>query len=201
MKRMGVTGLAALAAAACCVAATATGTAGAAANPCTTTRAFSAFGDDAAYSLFIGGSVEGTGTPWDPAGGAAATAGNERFYLDGRGDAQSLLLPSGAQAQFHAGCLPQLNPAVRLVAFARSGSGSLRVDLAYQDAANVVHTMNLTTLAAGDYREWAPTPALPFLNTGTSLGKQVKGNVRLILTPSGGDWQVDDLYIDPYKSK
>jgi hypothetical protein len=91
---------------------------------------------------------------------------------------------------------------MRFVARALSGSGSLNVSVRYQDNSNVIHILSLGTLDAGSYLAWTPTPIFNFLNGVASLSSQTNGIVWLTLAPSGAaKWQVDDLYIDPYKAR
>ena len=171
------------------------------ASACTTKQAFAGFGDSAYYALFIGGNIEGDGAPWKATGSVSVSAENESHRIGNASDKSSLSLGKGSSASFHAGCLPQLNPSVRLMARAASGSGSLRIDVTYKDPNSVLHTVNLATLSAADYRDWAPTEALGFLNTDQSLSSQVSGNIELTLTASGGTWKIDDVYIDPYQRR
>ena len=57
--------------------------------------------------------------------------------------------------------------------------------------------------ANGDYRDWAPSPVLK-LSTLLPLAKFVTGTMtvqlRLTAGVEPGAWQVDDVFIDPYRS-
>src|SRR5581483_3951708 len=97
------------------------------------------------------------------------------------------------------GCVGRLGPAVRLVAVAGGGAGTLTVTAHYVDRTGAAHDDVLATLDAGDYAAWAPTPILPFLDPGARLADQIRGNVDLALSASGSAaWQVDDVSIDPW---
>lgn len=172
------------------------GVAGAAAS-CGATKAFARFGDNAHYTLLVGGNMESPGL-WGPAGSPSIVDGNEPFHLSDAGDGSSLLLEHGDAATFHSGCATRLKPQIRFLARATGGSGSLRVDITYFDRSGE-HTVALTTLDAGAYGSWSPTPALQFLDPARPLLRQVRGSVEVTLSATGAAaWQVDDLYIDPF---
>jgi hypothetical protein len=77
---------------------------------------------------------------------------------------------------------------------------TLRVDVVYYDVLGIRWTVTIANLAAGT--QWEPSDpvlvvanltALPLLRGGTT-------DVRFRFTPQGaGDWQIDDVYVDPYK--
>ena len=64
----------------------------------TSTQAFASWGDQSAYTLLPNGSFENGGNLWALSGGAKVVSGNEPFFLNGRGDSHSLLLPAGSSA-------------------------------------------------------------------------------------------------------
>jgi hypothetical protein len=199
-----VPALATLIAVAAGVAVSAGAPAARAAQPsCATTQAFSRFGDYASYSLLMNATIEKGLNGFQYTGAPSIVTPNEKYFLHSRSDSKALQLAAGDSATFHAGCIPQLNPSMRFVARAVSGSsGSLGMTVKYQDLAGVDHYVDLGTLDAAGYADWAPSPILGFLNNDISLSQQTSGTVWLILTPSGAaKWQVDDLYIDPRVSR
>lgn len=169
-------------------------------SACSSSAAFSQFGDQGRYALLANGTLE-TGRPARRAGSPAIVSGNESFFLHSSHDTHSLRLRPGDSVAFHATCLPRLDPAFRFVAEAVSGSGALKLEVQYGPAKRL-HATPLGTLDSAAYGSWKPTPSLSFLNGSQRLLDQVHGNVWLVLTATGSaTWQVDDLYIDPYLNK
>jgi hypothetical protein len=168
---------------------------------CATTKAFSQFGDDANYALLVNGGLEdGTGG-FVSTGLARIVDENEAFDLHGEGDGHALQLGSGDSATFHPGCVSRLFPSLRFVARSVGApTGSLRVEVEYRDAAGL-RRVTVGTLDAGGYAEWAPTPVLTFLEASQAYATQARGTFFVILTPvgTGSSWQVDDLYVDPFR--
>ena len=126
-------------------------------------------------------------------GAVATVAGNEPWNVAGAG-ASALELRDAGVASGRFGCLGQTRPSIRL--FARNlgaRKASLRIDLLYTSPAGVAGVATTGTLVAG--AEWGVTPAI-----GYSIpdGSQITG-VRLAVQGSGGIWQVDDVYVDPYR--
>lgn len=195
----------ALCGAVCSAAAVFAGSAAGAANgSCETTKAFEQFGDGADYALLVNGGLENGNGGVQTTGGARIVAGNESFFLRGLSDDSSLELGSGDSAAFHAGCISRVFPSVRFVARSVGAPAtSLRVEVEYRDVNGGRQRVTVGTLAAAGYGDWAPTPALTFLDPTQALTDQAHGTFSLILTPTGAGsrWQVDDLYVDPFRGR
>jgi hypothetical protein len=162
-----------------------------------TTNAFAQFGDSRSYDFASG--FESNGAGWTLAGGATIVAGNEPFYLHSSSDDSSLLLTDGASATSSALCFGLLNPGLRLVAVSPSGSGSLHVQLVVRGLLGGV----LGVIDGGTYQvgsTWAPTEL--FATLGSQLNVLVGAKtIQVVLSSTGGDVQVDDLYNDPWLDK
>src|SRR5262249_3933675 len=97
-------------------------------------------------------------------------------------------------------CATLLHPDLRL--FARNtGSplGVLRVDVVAQGPLGTL-TLPVGVVVAG--QSWAPTLPLPFLaNALALLARDGTVNVAFRFTSMlGGSFQIDDVYVDPYRS-
>ena len=156
--------------------------------------------DPAKYFLAPGGSFE------DGAAGLAAerqlpsSDGNEPFAVRGAKDGSSLSIPNGASATTPAMCVTLLHPDLRF--FARNkGSllGLLRVDVLVDTPLGVV-TLPVGVVPAG--QAWTPTLPMPFLANALALvGKNGETAVAFRFTSMlGGSFQIDDVYVDPYRS-
>ncbi len=155
-------------------------------------------GDAHLYTLVAGGALEHA-SAWKLAGGAAVVGGNEDV-LSGSGS-HSLSLPAGSSATTHLRCIGRLYPTFRF--FARNAgdpASTLRVDAVYR-VRGKLHTVALGSISAGS--AWEASPALALGDAGSALRRQVHGQVRVRFTPlgDGGAWQIDDVYVDPYKMK
>jgi hypothetical protein len=119
--------------------------------------------------------------------------GNEPFLAGG----QSLTLPAGSSATTAPMCIGVEHPTVRL--FARNTgdpTSLLSVSVVFRDVLGLKRTVPVGLVAAGD--EWAPTPVTPVVvNLLSLLGDQ---DVAFRFAPAGGgEWSIDDVYVDPYK--
>jgi hypothetical protein len=160
---------------------------------------FRPWGDGASYTPVANAGLESSTTGWHLSGGAYVVSGNEPWRVSGSGDSHSLRLPSGSSAETPTICVGLEHPTVRF--FAKKNSGLLST-LA---VSAVVHLNGGGTLAvpvgvmlAGG--SWTPTP--PYLYLGNALAL-LAGNstpMSFRFTPIlGGDWQIDDVYVDPMR--
>jgi hypothetical protein len=163
-----------------------------------TTTAFAQWGDSRSYYFTADGGFESGGAGWTLSGGAKVVAGNEPFYLHSATDNSSLLLPSGATATSPALCFGLLDPGLRFLAVAPSGSGTLHVQLVAQGLLGVLAVIDGGTIQVGS--SWAPTEVFSTLGSQLNVPLGTK-TIQVVLTSTSGDVQVDDLYIDPWMDK
>jgi hypothetical protein len=161
---------------------------------------FSPWGDQHNYVLAPDGGFEAGGAGWQLNHGAAVVEGNESYHLNGAGDSKSLSLPAGSSAVSPAVCMAIDTPSFRLVA-RNSGdpSSQLRVEAVYK-LLGLVRTRTAGTLSAGS--AWAPTQSVStVLTLSTLVGTLIPSAIEIRFTPldSSGQWQVDDVYIDPFR--
>jgi hypothetical protein len=139
--------------------------------------------DAAWYEAVPDGALEGGGAGWTLADGAAVVNGNDPYEPG----ASALSLPAGASATTPAMCVDLAHPTLRF--FARGGSGALVVTALFRDALGLPHELPVGALVAGG--DWAPSPVLAI--AGNLLSSQVAFRFA-----SAGDWEIDDVYVDPY---
>lgn len=159
-----------------------------------TQQVFSPWGDQRDYVLAPDGGFEAGGDGWLFDGGAAVVPGNESYYVNSATDSSSLSLPSGSTATSPTICVGLDTPVFRM--FVRNTgdpSSRLRVDVVY-DVPGPVNPEIGRTISGG--ADWAPTAAL---STARGLAA-FDGTAEVQVTPldADGNWQVDDLYIDPF---
>lgn len=149
---------------------------------------FSSWGDQRAYVLAPDGDFEAGGAGWSLEGGATVVSENETSYLNSATDSQSLALPEGSSATSPILCVGQETPFVRAMVRSSGDGARLRVETIYTGLGVIrTHTVG------GERLEWGPTHPL-------HLGRAIATDesVQIRLTPVSGDWQVDDLYVDPF---
>jgi hypothetical protein len=162
-------------------------------------QVFKPWGDQHNYSLAPDGGFEAGGSGWSLQGGASVAAENESFDLNSGSDGHSLSLPAGSSAVSPPLCMSLETPVFRMVA--RNGgdpSSKLRVEATY-NLLGILRTTVVNTVSSGT--EWAPTQEMsPVLGLSTIVGTVLPASIQVRITPvgTGGAWQVDDLFVDPF---
>jgi hypothetical protein len=132
---------------------------------------------------------------WRFSGSAAFAGGNEPFFVRSRSDLWSLALPAGAAGASASICIALGHPTLRFfVRNTGAATAVLRVSVEFVDPAGIARSQAIAALTGT--AAWAPTPILPILvNLTSPLAPQ---QVAFRFTPAGGNWQVDDVFLDPY---
>ena len=163
-----------------------------------TTQAFAPLGDFADYFMAPGGDIEDGAASWDLSGGASAVEGTAPSGLGAASDHRSLSLPAGGSATTSTMCIGIEHRTIRF--FARgSTSGMLRVEAVYDKRTakeKVVQVATVSTTSA-----WAATRAIDMVvnDTAADYGNALPVSLRFTAVGTG-DWQIDDLYVDPYRT-
>ena len=161
---------------------------------------FARWGDNAFYKPVGHGGFEGGATGWTLSGGAKVVAGNEPYKVGGASDGHSLQLPAGSSATSPTVCVGLSEPTLRF--FARKNSGQLStmaVSVKVETSLGLVVTLPIGVDLGGN---WHPT--LPMLVVGNLLPllPNDKTPVQFQFTPLlGGNWQIDDVYVDPWRMR
>ena len=160
---------------------------------------FSPWGDQHAYALAPDGGFEAGAAGWTLRGGAQAVAGNESYQLNGAADSSSLAIPSGGSAASPPICMSLDTPIFRfMVRNPGDASSRLRVEAVY-NLLGLVRTNVVNTVSAG--QAWEPSKQMSaVLGLSTLVGTVLPSSIEVRFTPldSKGQWQVDDLYVDPF---
>jgi hypothetical protein len=164
---------------------------------------FLAWFDPGMYFLAPGGSFEGAIRDWALTGGARQVSGNETYYVNSSADSNSLSLPASSKATSPKVCVSVQSPELRL--FLRNTgnrNSTLIVDLNYTDTNGKPERKTVGQLKNG--ADWTLSPRVFFFKqTPDLLEKNGQTLVSFTFRPSDtkGNWQLDDLYIDPLKSQ
>jgi hypothetical protein len=151
--------------------------------------------DLAYYTKSPGGDFEGSLPGWALGLGARVTAGNESFQVGGSTDRASLVLAPGASAVSSPMCIDRTYPAFRF--FARNlsaGQGDLQVEVLWQESGVRRSSTALLDKLAGT--SWTPVRSLRLPTGALSTGQLEPVTFRF--TATGGSYQIDDLYVDPF---
>ncbi len=163
------------------------------------TTPFTQWGDSSSYFLVPGGSFEGTPDQvgWTLSG-ASLTPGNEPFYVDASGDSQSLTIAAGGSATSPYFCVDNTMSNLRFFAQEATAGSDLQVQVLVQTP-NGVQTYPIADLADGSISSWAPTN--PIGDAGNLPdGETWSVALEFSVPQSAGSWQIDDVYLDPYRS-
>ena len=156
------------------------------------------------YFLVPGGDFE-TSAGWSLTRGARVVSGNEPFYVHASTDTKSLLLPLGSSARTPSICADSDEPTFRF--FVRN-SGSVLSTLAVEARIRTT-ILGLTTqtslplgVVVGTAQFWQPSlPVLFNLSLNQLLGGTTTVDFRFTPIGLGGEWQIDDVYVDPFKDR
>ena len=163
-------------------------------------QAFKPWLDLANYTLTEGGAFEQSTTAWTLSGARVVT-GNEPYYLNAPRDARSLLLGSGGVATSPATCVSLEHPTVRfMVRSTGSPLGVLAVQALVRDGNGLLDVVPMGVVT-GLGSAWRPS--LPMVLANGLVGSLVDGSAdvrfRFTVLGLGGAFQVDDVFVDPYR--
>jgi hypothetical protein len=170
------------------------------ANPCDQPafrRVFAPWFDRSLYVLTQNGGLEQGDAGWTLSNGAAVTEGNDPFFLNDAADHQSLSLPAGSSATSPATCFSAGSPTFRFVSRTSGRLTALKVEVLYTSPNGHKLTRTAGLIFGGD--TWRPSKRLALaIGRAKGRGRLVSGTIAFRFTPLGaGDWQVDDLFLDP----
>jgi hypothetical protein len=163
---------------------------------------FSEWGDSSGYFLIPGASFEGTAdqVDWSLSNASLTAASNEPFQVNGSSDDQSLTITSGGSATSPYFCVDNTMPDLRLFAQQIGAGSDLRVDALVQTHSGVT-TVPVATLADGSMSSsWTPTAPIAGDTGAIPDGESLMVALRFEVPSSAGSWQIDDIYVDPYRA-
>ena len=147
---------------------------------------FAQYGDTNDYFLVPGGFFNSGEVPWALSAGARVESG-------------SLSLPVGSSATSPVVCASIYDPTARLFAMNSGASSSrLRVEALYPALLGGVQAARIGELSGTS--TWQPTPQLGLTVTNllaTLSLQQTMIAYRFTPEGSGGQWRIDDVYVDP----
>ena len=169
----------------------------------TLTQPFTGFGDRANYKLVGGGSFESGATGWTLRRGAKVVSGNEPWKVGGSGHGKSLVLPAGSSAISAPSCVGLAEPTVRFFAKKNRapllGISTLAVSVYVKTSLGLVVPVPVGVVLGNG--QWKPTPPMLIVANLLPLLPGDRTPVAFQFTPVLGDWQIDDVYVDPWRGR
>lgn len=160
-----------------------------------TSQPFMPWLDPSEYILDPGGSFEDGAAGWE-LDGAEVVAGNEPYNANQDDGTSSLHIGSGDSARSSTVCVGLEHPTLRFFA-KNSGSllGTLSVAVRFEDSLGNVHSLPIGVVSGlGGWK-----PSLPMVVTANLL-PLLPGSytpVQFEFMPNGGNWKIDDVFVDP----
>jgi len=170
-------------------------------NP--TSTPFVPWGDRANYAAVPDGGFENNAAGWTLTGGAHVVSGNEPWMVGNAADTHSLSLPAGSSATSPPMCIGLLSSQMRLfIQNTGAASSNMRVQVIYNGGVGALLGGLGSTLGISDRATFAGTktwqPSAQYLMLGGVLPLLTQ-SVQFRFTPlsTGGNWRIDDVYLDP----
>lgn len=164
-------------------------------------QAFLPWGDTSHYSLVGGGTFEKGETAWDLSGGASIVSGNEPWRVEKDNGTRSLRIPAGGSALSPTACFTFGDWHFRFfVKNVGSSAGTLRAEVVVRNLTGLLSVLDGGVVKADG--SWDPSPRVGALlsNVCGLLPTTKAVAIRLRAVGAGAAFQVDDVYLDPWKS-
>ena len=160
--------------------------------------------DIADYTALSGGDFESASQSWSTNGPASVVSDNESFRVGGSDDSQSLALNNNSSATSPAICVGIEHPTLRFFAKRRSTGllaslSTLNVQALIELADGSVLPVPVGIVTNGG--SWQPTLPMAIVANLLPLLPGEHTPVAFRFTAVGGDWSIDDVWVDPYGRK
>jgi hypothetical protein len=169
----------------------------------TLTQPFVRFGDRANYKLVANGGFEAGASGWTLRGRARVVSGNEPWKVGGSGHGRSLVLPAGSSAISPVSCVGLAEPTVRFFAKKNRapllGISTLAVSVHVKTSLGLVVPIPIGVVLGNG--QWKPTPPMLIVANLLPLLPGDRTPVAFQFTPILGEWQVDNVYVDPFRAR
>ncbi len=157
---------------------------------------FARFLDPMVYTPVRDSGIERRAEGWKLKGEARPVAGNEPWSVAGADHDTSLLVPEGSSATTAPICVGLTEPTLRF--FARSSGAlvsALTIEVLFEDSLGNVHALPIGLDLGGS---WHPTSVMPVLVNLLPLVGGDQTPVAFRFTAQSGNFQIDDVYVDPW---
>lgn len=172
----------------------------------TNSTPFKQWGDTNQYFPLVGGQLESTPitSGWGLGGWTSIVGENEPWKVAGATDSHSLEIGPGASAFTQQFCVYPNEPSVRFFVKKPGVKGAtltVSVSSYFSPSAGLWDsktTQTTTYTIDGSTAGWAPTPIYQLPQKSGSV--EAMATITMHASAGGGDWQVDDFEVDPWRS-
>ncbi len=162
---------------------------------------FAQWGDTSDYFLAPGGSFDGGTSGWVLNDAELSSGAGAGFNFGSISASGSVTIGAGGSATSPSLCVNSTMPSLRFFARQLSRGGDLSVQGVVQASeANSAMTVTITELPDGSMPSWAPIGRVALLTASLPAGASVNGVLRFSVPAGAGAWQIDDIYVDPYRT-
>ncbi|HET8980492.1 MAG TPA: hypothetical protein VFN87_20235 [Solirubrobacteraceae bacterium] len=177
-----------------------TGAALAACPPQPVSTPFSSWGDASSYFMVPGGSFEGTADQvgWSLSD-ASLTTGNAPDTAAGASGDQSLTIAAGGSATSPAFCFDSAMPYLRFFARQTEPGSDLLVEGLVGFRWRTLR-IPVAAVADGSMPAWAPVQQIALPVRLLPAWARISVQLRFAVPGDHGAWQVDDVYVDPFRA-
>ena len=152
-----------------------------------TTQAFAQWGDTNEYFLAPGGAFEELS--WTKFGNVALSTQDDPYAL--AAGSYSVHLSEGESVRSMPICVDRTTPHLRFMARGRDQL-NVEVRVSYRGSTD----SSSGSVSGGAHRNWAPSSFISLKTDHLPAGESATATVTF---RSGGDWRVDNVFIDPYR--
>lgn len=173
----------------------------------TLSQPFSSLGDPNSYFLVPGANFESGTNGWTLSGGARIVAGNETLLAEPATNTHSLALPTtSASVTTPTFCVTTQAPTFRML-IKNNGNlghidGQLAIYLNFTGANGAAQQVKIAGLTVNS-TAWTLSPSISFIQYLSTPLQSGYANISLTITPNDnhGNWQLDDINVDPFCSR
>jgi hypothetical protein len=123
--------------------------------------------------------------------GASVVSGNEPWYVHSRSESRSIGISQGGRAESPATCITLFDPTARYFVNGSAG-GRLQVDAMANLPLGISLPLGSTVISGNG--SWSVSDVQRFL---CNLTSPLTWSISFRFTALSGNWQVDDVYLDP----
>jgi hypothetical protein len=172
----------------------------------TSSTLFQPWADTNSYFVAPGGDFEAGLSGWSASGGAAIVSGNESYNVGGGGSSSLALPTTSSVVTTPTICVTSNAPVFRM--FVKNNGnlgyidGQLAVYLNFSSADGKPQQVKIAALKVNN-TNWTLSPKISFIQYLSTSLQSGYANISFTIKPNDthGNWQIDDLSVDPYSSK
>ncbi len=160
---------------------------------------FAQWRDTSGYFLAPGGSFDGAAAGWVLNGAELSNGSGAGFSFGSISASGSLTIGAGGSAISPSLCVNSTMPYIRFFARQVSRGSDLLVQGVQPAGDGPAVPVTVTELPDGSMPSWGPADPIAVITASLAPGESVNGDLRFSVPGATGAWQIDDIYVDPYR--